>query len=330
MFKYKVQVKKVSGRLNESAIPSKNFVVKSKTKKTDKKVFLEVAKYCREKYGIEVESAEVIFEGFFGNVKKSFGKAGSAIKNAAKTLGSDLKNDVKSSYNNMKSKVSGMFNRGNKQQNQTSSPSQPQQSQPQPQPQPQSQQFKKQESRIGELVKKKILLVTGFYDYQVYFNENQKAPSDCLLTFYPTIENDECEINAYCYALSDIWNGGEVPYHDSKLKVLLTTNTETNRMIRLEQDPTKKNKLLEYKNKLVEEGGFVDIKEVKVKGTLSRYKGVAIMAPVHDSEGDLIGYLFMRIKIDSIREAANANIVDEGFAKIFNRYADELENSYAN
>lgn len=249
MFKYRIQIKKVSGRLNESAIPSKNFVVKSKTKKTDKKVFLEVAKYCREKYGIEVESAEVIFEGFFGNVKKSFGKAGSAIKDAAKTLGSDLKNDVKTSYNNMKSKVSGMFNGGNNQQNQTTSPSQPQpqpqQAQPQPQQsQSQSQQPKKQESRIGQLVKNKILLVTGFYDFQRHFNETQKAPKNCLLRFFEDIGDDEYEIQAYCYGLSDIWSGGEVPYHDSKLKVLLTTNSVTNRMIRLEQDPTTKNELL--------------------------------------------------------------------------------------
>ena len=36
MYKYNVQILKVSGRLNESVLPSKNLVVKSKTKKTDK------------------------------------------------------------------------------------------------------------------------------------------------------------------------------------------------------------------------------------------------------------------------------------------------------
>ena len=38
MYKYRVQVKKVSGRLNESVLPSKNLVVKSKTKKSNKQV----------------------------------------------------------------------------------------------------------------------------------------------------------------------------------------------------------------------------------------------------------------------------------------------------
>ena len=38
MFKYNVKIQKVSGRLNESVLPSKNLVVKSKSKKTDKEV----------------------------------------------------------------------------------------------------------------------------------------------------------------------------------------------------------------------------------------------------------------------------------------------------
>ena len=59
MFKYKVQVKKVSGRLNESVLPSKNLVVKSKTEKSDKEVFAEASKYYKEKYGLVIESADV-------------------------------------------------------------------------------------------------------------------------------------------------------------------------------------------------------------------------------------------------------------------------------
>lgn len=64
MFKYNVQVMKVSGRLNESVLPSKNLVVKSKTEKTNKEVFAEVSKYYKEKYGLVIESLNVT--GFDG------------------------------------------------------------------------------------------------------------------------------------------------------------------------------------------------------------------------------------------------------------------------
>ena len=59
MYKYNVQIKKVSGRLNESVLPSKNLVVKSKTKKTDEQVFAEASKYYKEKYGLVIESGDV-------------------------------------------------------------------------------------------------------------------------------------------------------------------------------------------------------------------------------------------------------------------------------
>ena len=59
MYKYNVQIKKVSGRLNESVLPSKNLVVKSKTEKTDKEVFAEASKYFKNKYGLVIESADV-------------------------------------------------------------------------------------------------------------------------------------------------------------------------------------------------------------------------------------------------------------------------------
>lgn len=59
MYKYKVQVKKVSGRLNESVLPNKSLVVKSKTEKTDKQVFAEASKYYKNKYGLVIESADI-------------------------------------------------------------------------------------------------------------------------------------------------------------------------------------------------------------------------------------------------------------------------------
>lgn len=64
MFKYNVKIRKVSGRLNESVLPSKSLVVKSKTKKTNKQVFAEASKYFKKKYGLVIESLEVT--GFDG------------------------------------------------------------------------------------------------------------------------------------------------------------------------------------------------------------------------------------------------------------------------
>ena len=64
MFKYNVKILKVSGRLNESVLPSKNLVIKSKTKKTDKQIFSEASKYFKNKYGLVIESLNVT--GFDG------------------------------------------------------------------------------------------------------------------------------------------------------------------------------------------------------------------------------------------------------------------------
>lgn len=62
MHKYKVQIKKVSGRLNESVLPSKSLVVKSKTKKTRQSILKESAKYLFENYGLKLIDARVILE----------------------------------------------------------------------------------------------------------------------------------------------------------------------------------------------------------------------------------------------------------------------------
>lgn len=59
MYKYKVQIKKVSGRLNESVLPSKNLVVKSKTKKSKSTVLAEASKFFKKKYGLVIESGDV-------------------------------------------------------------------------------------------------------------------------------------------------------------------------------------------------------------------------------------------------------------------------------
>ena len=59
MFKYSVSIKKVSGRLNESVLPNKNLTVKSKTELNEEAVFNEAAKYLKENYSLELESADV-------------------------------------------------------------------------------------------------------------------------------------------------------------------------------------------------------------------------------------------------------------------------------
>ena len=59
MYRYKVQVQKVSGRLNESVLPSKNLVVKSKTKKSKSELLSEASKFFKNKYGLTVESIGV-------------------------------------------------------------------------------------------------------------------------------------------------------------------------------------------------------------------------------------------------------------------------------
>ena len=59
MFKYKVNIKRVSGRLNESVLPSNSLVVKSKTKKSKSAVLSEASKFFKKKYGLVIESADV-------------------------------------------------------------------------------------------------------------------------------------------------------------------------------------------------------------------------------------------------------------------------------
>lgn len=59
MYKYRINIKKVSGSLNESILPSKSLVVKSKTKKTKSAVLAEASKFFEKKYGLVIESADI-------------------------------------------------------------------------------------------------------------------------------------------------------------------------------------------------------------------------------------------------------------------------------
>ena len=71
MYKYSVKIRKVSGRLNESVLPNKSLVVKSKGRISKNKAFMMVENYLKNKYGLSLHEAEIINEGFFGNL---FGK----------------------------------------------------------------------------------------------------------------------------------------------------------------------------------------------------------------------------------------------------------------
>lgn len=59
MYSYKIRIKKVSGKLNESKTPKKTLVIKSKTVKNGQEVFNEAAEYLKKKYGLVLESADV-------------------------------------------------------------------------------------------------------------------------------------------------------------------------------------------------------------------------------------------------------------------------------
>ena len=74
MFKYNVKIQKVSGRLNESVLPSKNLVVKSKTKKTDKEVFAKASKFFKNKYGLVIESADITSSNSFDRACELYNK----------------------------------------------------------------------------------------------------------------------------------------------------------------------------------------------------------------------------------------------------------------
>ena len=62
MYKYSVSIKKVSGRLNESVLPKKNLVIKSRTKKSRQSILDESAKYLFKNYGLKLIDAKVILE----------------------------------------------------------------------------------------------------------------------------------------------------------------------------------------------------------------------------------------------------------------------------
>lgn len=59
MFEYNVKIKKVSGRLNESVLPKKNLVVKSKSELSMRNILKKAAQYLLENYGLEMRDAEV-------------------------------------------------------------------------------------------------------------------------------------------------------------------------------------------------------------------------------------------------------------------------------
>lgn len=59
MYKYKVEIRKVSGVLTESVFPNKNLVVKSKSQLNENTLYNKVADFYEKKYGLVVEEFSV-------------------------------------------------------------------------------------------------------------------------------------------------------------------------------------------------------------------------------------------------------------------------------
>ena len=59
MYTYKIKIKKVSGSLNESVLPSKNLLIKSKKSLSEKDILKEANAYFKKRYGLTVESLDV-------------------------------------------------------------------------------------------------------------------------------------------------------------------------------------------------------------------------------------------------------------------------------
>ena len=59
MFKYTVEIRKVSGVLRESVLPNKNLVVKSKSRLDENTLYNKVADFYKQKYGLVVEEFSV-------------------------------------------------------------------------------------------------------------------------------------------------------------------------------------------------------------------------------------------------------------------------------
>lgn len=57
--KYRLNIKKVSGVMKNSALPKKSLVIESRTKKSKKSIVNECSKYLKKNYGLKLESFEV-------------------------------------------------------------------------------------------------------------------------------------------------------------------------------------------------------------------------------------------------------------------------------
>ena len=108
MYKYRINIKKVSGRLNESVLPSKSLVVKSKTKKSKSTVLAEASKYYKEKYGLVIESAE-IKDDLTSVLSSSIGQQVARDLKQALTQYYSLGDDMNTSSDSVKQKLKTIF-----------------------------------------------------------------------------------------------------------------------------------------------------------------------------------------------------------------------------
>ena len=59
MYKYRIKIKKVSGKLDESVLTGETLIVKCNAELNDKTVFNLCTKYLMENYGLKLESADI-------------------------------------------------------------------------------------------------------------------------------------------------------------------------------------------------------------------------------------------------------------------------------
>lgn len=283
MYKYTVHIRKVSGSLNESVLPSKNLVVKTKNKKSDEQIYNEAFDYFKRNYNLEIESAEIIFEGFF---------------------------------NKIGNKIKGLFGNKNKNQQQ-STPQETEQSQTGPINNEKPQQYKTKD-RVDSDTMNKVLLISALYATQSKItnaHENGEHPNisdQMTMKISQTINGEKYPFEICCYAVADVWNGArDLSQEGTKLNVKLTTKSATNRMISSEEIPEIQ-KQMESLKKRIMKGGTIDVTQIYIDQIGPFWR--KFYAPVYIGNKRL-GEIKLIVTKKDINKAKE--VVDEEFGEIF-------------
>lgn len=292
MFKYTVHIRKVSGSLNESVLPSKNLVIKSKSKKSNEQIFNEAFDYFKRNYNLEIESAEIIFEGFFN-------KIGNTIKGL---FGGKNKNQQQSTSQETEQSQTGPINNEESQQDDA-----------------ENDDFSNQtEDRVDSDTMNKVLLISALYATQSKIasaRENGEHPNiseQMTMKTSQTINGEKYPFEICCYAVTDVWNGArDLSQEGTKLNVKLTTKSVTNRMISSEENPEIQ-KQMESLKKRIMKGGTIDVTQINIDQIGPFWR--KFYAPVYIGNKRL-GEIKLIVTKKDINKAKD--VVDEEFGEIF-------------